>query len=251
MSTIEDRPTIGERYSSAIESSNLRLGERRGDVDYLIAAAMIRNPLAASLYRLQAEYDGVRAEHQAAAQRVRDLEKMARGESGEDDRTGKSAEERSEEILQWAQEEAVRSHAAIIARLTGLETTKRLFGHFCEAQATRLQASKRITDVPPHAVRVIAGRLLDVFLSPLCPTCHGRGSSGGGRHEQSGPPIPCAACRRTGLRRYGIGNTADQKLLASDVEMQVSALMDQAQQEIRTGLNRVEQAKIAINEAGG
>lgn len=251
MSTIEDRPTIGERYSSAMESSNLRLGERRGDADYLIAAALIRNPLAAALYRLQSEYDGIRAEHHAAAQRVRDLEKMAKGERGEDDATGRSADERAAEILQWAESEARTAHVLILSRLTTRREAVQLFGHFCEAQATRLQAAKRITNVPPASVRIISGKLIDSFLSPRCPACQGRGTMGGGRHEHTGPSIPCRECGRTGLRRDTIALNADQAQLVSEVQLQLSSLMDEAQQEIRRGLNRVEQAKMAINEAGG
>ncbi len=61
MSNVEDLPpTIGERYSSACESTNLKLSERRGDVDMIIAAALLPDGLACTLYRLQVEFDSLR-----------------------------------------------------------------------------------------------------------------------------------------------------------------------------------------------
>lgn len=52
-----EAPTIAERYQCATSSSDLRvIDHRRGDVDMLIAAGW-SDPLGASLYRLQGEYD--------------------------------------------------------------------------------------------------------------------------------------------------------------------------------------------------
>ena len=58
-----DPPTIGERYSSAMESSDLRVrAERRGDVDSLIAAGWTGEGLGTMLYRLLVEFDSVRGQ---------------------------------------------------------------------------------------------------------------------------------------------------------------------------------------------
>lgn len=55
--------TIGEAYSSATESSNLRAkADQGGDVDLLIAAGWVTDGLATSLYRLCAEFDSVKQE---------------------------------------------------------------------------------------------------------------------------------------------------------------------------------------------
>ena len=40
--THDERPTIGERYTTACVSADLRLREVRSDVDYLIAAGLDR-----------------------------------------------------------------------------------------------------------------------------------------------------------------------------------------------------------------
>ncbi len=54
---------VGERYSAAIESSNLRVkAEEKGDVDLLIAAGWAPDTLGAMLYRLATEFDTVRAD---------------------------------------------------------------------------------------------------------------------------------------------------------------------------------------------
>ena len=60
--TIDDVPTIAERYAQAIGSKRLVLDSRtRGDADYLIAAAKsIR--LGALLLRLRSEFDRVRGD---------------------------------------------------------------------------------------------------------------------------------------------------------------------------------------------
>ena len=111
MSTIEDRPTTGERYSSAVESSNLRLGERRGDADYIIAAGLVPNGMASAMYRWQVEYDSGRAEHQAAEKRMRDTETFAKRQKddkplspGEDPtkRNPQTAEQKAAQLLKAA-----------------------------------------------------------------------------------------------------------------------------------------------------
>lgn len=60
MTDIIDRPTIAERYSRTLESSDLRVKDKRGDVDLLIAAGWAES-LGTLLYRLMVEFDSVRA----------------------------------------------------------------------------------------------------------------------------------------------------------------------------------------------
>jgi hypothetical protein len=61
---MSDAPTTAERYQRAAHSSNLKVTpeEKRGDVDYLIAAGWVSDSLGAMLYRLVGEFDAVRAE---------------------------------------------------------------------------------------------------------------------------------------------------------------------------------------------
>jgi len=62
MFNLDERPTIAERYSSATESSNLRVSEKSGDADFLIAAVMLGDRLGRLLLRLNTEFDRVRAD---------------------------------------------------------------------------------------------------------------------------------------------------------------------------------------------
>lgn len=63
MSHIEDRPTIAERYSTSIEASNLKVNtDTRGPIDVIIAAGWSGDGIGATLVRLRAEFDTVRAD---------------------------------------------------------------------------------------------------------------------------------------------------------------------------------------------
>ena len=66
-------------------------------------------------------------------------------------------------------------------------------------------------------VNHITGRCLDVFLSPTCPACEGRGFNGGGRHEQTGPPILCVPCRGSGTRGQAIGHNPSEREFARNL----------------------------------
>lgn len=238
----DDRPTLGERYSSATESSNLKLGERRGDVDIIIAAGLVPDTLGSTLYRLQVEYDCVRSEHRAAEVRMRSLEKMAPNEQGEDDDTGTTAEQRTREILEIAEREALTAHVLILAHLTSLHEAKRLFGGHAILEATRQRFMR-----PNHEVMILAGQVLDVFLNPTCRHCEGRGFNGAHRRDE--PQIWCRPCRGSGNRRDLIGKDAGQRAFATHLLMSTDAMMFEVQKGIRTNLNLVRQAKEKISAA--
>ncbi len=239
----EDRPTLGERYSSACESSNLKLSERRrGDVDMVIAAGLVREGLAATLYRLQVEYDGVRANHQAAQHRVRALEQMAGAERGECDETGETAEQRAEKIMRIAENDALISHCLILSALPSLRTAKEQFRTFAGREAGRRNFKR-----PEAEITALAGQVLDVFLNPNCRHCSGRGFNGGRRRDD--PQILCRPCKGAGHRRDDIGKDAEQRSFAGRLLMSTDALMFQLQRDIRTNLNAIEEAKGLIEQA--
>jgi hypothetical protein len=195
--------------------------------------------MASALYRLQVEYDSVRAEHQAAEKAMRDSETYAKRQEH------KSAQ-LAAEILRAAEDAALTSHVLILSQLQSLREAKALFGQYAVVAAT-----KRRFMQPDRVVLALAGRVLDVFLNPRCRHCEGRGFTGGGRHEHTGPEIFCRPCRGSGQRRDLVGETQDERNFAGHLQMLVDALMFDVQKQIRTGLNRVEQAKAAISEAGG
>ena len=67
MTGTEDRPTMAEQYSRAMESSHLEVTEERGDVDFLIAAGWTGESLGTDLYRTRMEFDGLNKRELAMA----------------------------------------------------------------------------------------------------------------------------------------------------------------------------------------
>jgi hypothetical protein len=98
----DERPTTGERYSTATESSDLKVREGRCDVDYLIAAGWSGDELGASLYRLRGEFDSAKAECR-----------------------GQGASQLVDQVL-------------MLAKLKSLASTKAMLGRFAVVLATRI-----------------------------------------------------------------------------------------------------------------
>lgn len=192
---IDEAPTIGERYSRATESSDLRPKEGRCDVDYMIAAGWVGDRLGTMLYRLRSEFDQVHAEIRPGA-----------------------ALNLTERVL-------------VLSRLSSLPAAKEAIGNMAIIQATKRRFSR-----PDADALKLAGRALDVFLDPNCGHCDGRGFSGGGRLEHSGPQVVCRPCSGSGKRRNAIGRDdeerkfggfllAELERLASSVEIEMSRFL--------------------------
>lgn len=164
MTEIEERPTVGERYSSAVESSNLKVNpERRGDADYMIAAGMLGDRLGALLLRLRVEFDAVRMD------------------------------------LRLKKGTAPIDRLLILQKLKTLDEAKGALARFSVQQAT-----KRRFMQPDDVVLKLAGRVLDVHLDPLCHHCDGRGSNGGahrGEMKQICRPCKGTGHRKDGVGR--------------------------------------------------
>lgn len=225
MADTAERPGITERYSSAIESSNLKLSDiRQGDPDILIAAAWAGNGIGTRLTRLRAEYDIVRAEH-AQAERA-----MKAGDSAADVLQARYAAERERmqygptfaEVLRQrteaAQKEArasaVTARALILIKLKTLSSTKDALGGLVVIQATKTRYMKPDKD----ALRV-AGRCLELWLDPVCASCSGRGFTGG----YNGPQHLCRPCGGSKRREFNGIDDADNRFAKH-----IMALMDRA-----------------------
>ena len=256
---MSDEPrSNGERYSAAIASSDLKLRETGGDLDYIIAAGLVPDGLATALYRLTVEYDAQRAPIEAAqrwvAQRVafaNSLREEARQEAAKPEET----QERGRVLaLTAAFEEVQRTalaalHTEIILALSAMTTRRdaraRLIAFALElAQRSRFNLSAA-------AVTLLAARILDVFLEPHCAHCDGRGFSGGGRHEHSGPQMICKPCRGTGTRRVDIGRDHAERRFAGHLLMSMDALMYEVQRAIGRNRRLVTVAKERIAQAQG
>jgi hypothetical protein len=234
MTSTDDRPSILERYSGAVESSNLKLGERRGDVDLVIASALGGDPLASALLRLLVSYDSVRADHRAAEMQMRNQEEQARQQSGA----------KREATLKDAEGAAKTAHVLILMNLTGLDETKELFGAFAVVQATKRRLMR-----DDREVGKIAGRVLDVFLRPQCGHCDGRGFNGATHRGEK--QILCRPCRGSGHRRDSIGKDDAERGFAGHLLMAIDQMLHQAQKDMSSNVHAVAVAKQWIADQSG
>lgn len=256
MMAVDERPTIGERYTSATESSNLRLGAKRSDVDVIIAAGLVPDGFGLTLYRLMAEFDAVRGPVDAAKRWVTSQMTLAaylRGEATREAARDKPDEWRVLDLTRNAkqvQEAAVASlRTEFLLALTIMRTlreAKYAVGGFAIDLAHR-----RRFNLDDEQVLRVAGRALEVLLDPLCHFCQGRGYNGGGRHEQTGPQSFCRPCRNSGHRRDAIGKDDSERLFASQLLMQMDAELSAVQSSIKREMWRLDEAKRMIAEQTG
>lgn len=229
-------PTMGERYSLATDSSDLTLRARRGDVDLIIAAGLLTNPLGAAMHRLLVEYDAVRAEHLAAANRLASSEAMAARQTGDD------AELRAAAIMAAAQATALTSHLLILAQLSSLHAAKGMFCAWAIQQATKSRFMR-----PNAEVAIISGQVLDVYLRPQCPDCAGRGFNGG--EHRGATTTKCRTCKGTKTRLVHIGRDDQQRWFAARLLVKTDELMATMQRDLRRALNVMQSGKDRISEA--
>lgn len=218
--TIEERPTIAEVYGLA--------ATRGAQCDIIAAAGMQSSRLGAMLLRLQAEYDGIRVDLERAGhirprgvEQARELRERARlclatARQAENFIDSDAMERRAAALIaeakgieeQRAPAEIVSARAFILTELKTLAETKKAIG----VLAVRM-AKKRGVELEP-AVR-LAGRVLDVYLDPMCHHCDGTGETGSGyRGEQR---LQCRACRGSTHRRDILGNRQEETALAADL----------------------------------
>ena len=239
-----EAPTQQERYLCATNSKRLIVIERREtDVDLLIAAGWAGSPLAADLYRLIARFDEARGEvRQAGAAHDSTLAaaKVA---------SRRGAKQKSETLKLRAEDEAKIARAFIMIKLGGLAETKEAFGQY----VFRLAAQRRFMDVgapPPdlsalklwrerlraraRILFMLSGRMLDVLIDPICPSCNGRGETGGydGKIQAL-----CRQCRRSDVvgRRVTkeLGNTPQENAFCDHVLGCCERMLDEMDAEMR------------------
>ena len=223
---MSDVPTIQERYARAIRSSHLEVEPHRaGDIDTVMAAGWCKDDLGASLFRLVCEFDRVRADYWAANARLREQEAQATRE----EKSTKVGPTRADLIRRSAADEAIQARAFILLELKTLGIATRMLGE----HAITLRDRYRF-DLDDRAVRVLAGKVMDVFLDPTCPHCTGRGKVGS--MERGEREHICRPCEGTGRRdREAIGRTPAQRQFAgrllSDMELSI-ANVDYAMQKV-------------------
>lgn len=194
----DDRPGVAERYSTAIESSNLRVkADQGGAADLLIAAGWCSDTLGATLWRLRADYDSVAAD----VRRTADNDDTAR--------------------------------TLILIHLgSPLKVAKVMLGNLALKQG-----GHHAPEIAEQDLRNIAGRCLEAFLDPNCRPCEGRGFNGGGRHEHTGPQVICKRCKGLGKRSGAIGKTDQERAFGNRLLYEMERATSNAEQNMKNRLH--------------
>lgn len=259
MSDIEEKPTLGERYSSATNSSHLKLSkveEGRCDLDIVVAAGWAGhdNSLGMLLYRLASEYDTVRSSQKLAVRQadmrataMSVLRRKIADQSISDDRRLELAAEYQAHERESARE-WITNRVLILSQLKSLTAAKEAVGQWAVVEAERV-GFMRIGPIPTalagvkawrkaHAKRAeciatLAGRTLESWLDPLCHKCEGRTFNGG----CGSPRVGCKACRETGRRTAALSKVPEEQNFCLRLSAQMSAKASDAEAEMRRRLN--------------
>lgn len=196
MATIDEKPGLAERYSSALESTHLEVNpDERGAIDYVIAAGLVRDSLGPSLLRLRSEWDAIGREHRMGSAHIQALVST----SWEWRRAGRH--EDADALQRHIEAQALTARALTLIHLKTLSAARQAIGDYAERQAYIRRFMR-----PRGIIASIAGRALESWLDPNCRHCEGRGQSGG----FGTPVILCTTCHGSGRRHVRLGKTNDE-----------------------------------------
>jgi len=221
----DNRVTMGERYGSATESSNLRIKETTGDADVLIAAGWLADTLGSMLFRLAREYDGAKAEHGIAEAEFERLERAAamleKQALAEPDPIDRATDlEVAEQMRETTRTQAISARLFILMNLKSLGPAKQALFTLAWSKAQRAQL-----EIEPNAVASIISQALDIHLDPTCHHCQGRGYNGG----YGAPRVMCRRCSATGRRSArDIGKDEGQREFGAMLLREINRLLGRA-----------------------
>lgn len=218
MSDNNERPDTRERYTSAINATDLSLVDRRAGAADMLAAVGISNVLGSVLMRLGAEFDQVKGEHgiaEAEARRVRavieSLLTAARREEKRKDQGPTRAAlyyRQADEQRAQAQRAEVTATALILMHLKTLREAKNALALYAIGMATR-----RRHMLDDRKVIALTGHVLVAWLNPVCSSCGGFASVG-----QYGQRMTmCRACEGTGMATASLGHTPAEQVFCADL----------------------------------
>ena len=222
-----DRPSIPERYATAIETTHLEALLKRCPVDYIIAAGWCHDGLGTQMLRLRTEYDAARGTHHqaivnsSAAHRHALMLQRAAAEANARRSTDEQAERaevarvEAEQAIRHAKAQALTDRALIMVHLKTLAQANVSLHNYAQVFSKRKHFMaqgpnyRALQERRKHEVQRIAGRVLDVWIDPSCPHCEGRGFNGGYRE----PVVICEACGGSTNR---IGGPRGERLHGTD-----------------------------------
>jgi hypothetical protein len=231
MPAIEDQPTIAERYSSAV-------ADGVGMTSVILAAGLQQYPVGATLMRLQSEYDTVRGELERAGEIARETISKAQRLERDAGTATKLAEraatpekrselawsaiesaDRAQALRRRTEQEILTARCLVLTRLKTLHDAKTRIGAYALVLATKNRFM-----VPNDVVLRLAGRVIDVWLDPVCHKCDGSGLveayEGGAATKQ------CSVCGGTGNRREQVGGNERARwfafLLLGDIQREMA-----------------------------
>lgn len=230
-----DRPTTAERYTRATNSSDLSVASRqRGDVDLLIAAGWAGDTLGVLLYRLRSEFDAEKGALEMARTEARRLRNDASSLAKRINYvTNAEDAAKLRDAIDVLQEKArTTAQTARLMSLINLKTlaeTKQALGRFACIAATRKRFMRSDADVCK-----LVGRMLEAWLDPTCPHCHGVGYIGA--YSAHSKPKPCPHCR-DGQRSIVIGRDLAERTFAKFLGATIDRRLSHVDEQIRRYLH--------------
>lgn len=223
---------LAERYSHAMSSSHLRVDPERCDVDYLIAAGIVREGLGAMLVRLAVEWDLAAGDYRIALRHVRQVEAQAlqvyRNASKYPDEHAALIKEAAAMLAQ-AQREALTAKVLAMIRLKTLKEAKVALAEYALLKAARIGLHES-----PKTVTALAAKALQLWLDATCSRCSGRGFSGG----FGVPRILCTACGASGKSGFHLSKTDAHSAFIRRLLAEMDLRMHRVQQQMSRWLRQ-------------
>ena len=218
----EDPPSIEEQYEVQISAKNLLMTETRHSADLVLGAGLVppEHRFGMSLMRLRAEFAGVASSLRLgeAYARERDRQATAAAKVRSEKVDAAKALKAANEMRKQSAGELMALRLLTLSHIPSLPAVREELGARAITLATRgwtTSRGRRHFMKSDAVVCAIAGRVLDVYLDPVCAYCAGTKLSGSAyRGERA---AACHPCGSSGSRTAGGEDDADREF-AREVE---------------------------------
>jgi hypothetical protein len=113
----------------------------------------------------------------------------------------------------------------VLGKLKSLNTTRAALVSFAMDAAPRWGVI-----LHDNIIAIVVGKVLSAWLDPMCPRCGGIGSLGGYDGE---PKRICRRCGGTGKTRHGLGETDQERYVATRLLSSMDAKMAEADEQMK------------------